>query len=122
MALMDLVEFSKCFASESRAKLIRLLAERELCVCELEAVTGQTQSSISQHLRVLFQAGLVEKRRDGQWIYYSLNRSHFQQMVAELQEWMNAPLEQHQDFAEEFPRYAALADNERVKKCKGLCK
>lgn len=94
MSLADILEFSRCFSSESRAKLIRLLAERELCVGELEILTGQTQSSISQHLRVLFQAGLVEKRREGQWIFYRLNRLRYQEMMAKLQKWMTTPIEE----------------------------
>ncbi|AZR73190.1 hypothetical protein BBF96_07200 [Anoxybacter fermentans] len=118
MKLSDIVEFAKCFSNESRLKLIKLLAERELCVCELEEVTGQTQSNISQHLRILFNADLVEKRREGQLIYYSLNKVKFEEKIKELEELISLPLERMADFKEEWLRFQNLRKNERIKKCK----
>lgn len=121
MELTQLMEFAKCFSSESRLKLIKLLAERELCVCELEEVTGQTQPSISQHLRILFNAGLVEKRRDGQWIYYRLSHDRFREKIQQMEQWVDTPLEELADFTTEWRKIQGLQDCEKVQKCKGNC-
>lgn len=121
MRVADLAEFCKCLSSDTRLKIIRLLAEKELCVCELEEITGQTQSGISQHLRILFSAGLVDKRRDGQWIYYKLEQARFLELHAALAALINTSLENLGDFAQELAILKSLNDNERVKKCKSGC-
>jgi len=69
----DLALF-KAFSDETRLRILFLLAVRELCVCELVSVLEMPQGKISRHLALLKQAGAVEDRRDGTWIYYSLPR------------------------------------------------
>ena len=67
----DLAIFKAC-SDATRLRILFLLAERELCVCELVAVLEMAQGKISRHLAVLKQADLVNDRRDGTWIFYSL--------------------------------------------------
>jgi ArsR family transcriptional regulator len=62
----------KAFSDETRLRILFLLSERELCVCELVAVLAMPQGRVSRHLAVLKHAELVSDRRDGTWIYYSL--------------------------------------------------
>lgn len=120
MQLNILVELCRCLSSEVRVKIIKLLAERELCVCEIEEVTRQTQSSISQHLRILYSAGLVEKRRDGQWIYYKLNQSRYYELLGKLDDLFSIPLAESEDFLDEFFLLENLTSNERVNRCKSF--
>ena len=72
--MRDDLEVFKACADETRLRLLVLLTERELCVCELVDVLEMPQGKISRHLAVLRRAGLVADRRDGTWIYYSLRR------------------------------------------------
>jgi len=67
----DLAIFKAC-ADATRLRILFLLVERELCVCELVEVLEMPQGKISRHLAVLKNAGLVRDRREGLWIYYSL--------------------------------------------------
>ena len=67
----DLAIF-KAFSDETRLRVLFLLSDRELCVCEIVAVLGMPQGKVSRHLTVLRHAGLVTDRREGLWIYYSL--------------------------------------------------
>jgi ArsR family transcriptional regulator len=60
-----------------RINVIELLHQREQCVCDLCAVLQVTQSKLSFHLKTLKEAGLVNSRQQGRWIYYSLNISQF---------------------------------------------
>jgi len=62
----------KALADEDRVRIVALLTHGELCVCHLETALGQSQPSVSRHLAVLRAAGLVESRRDGNWVYYRL--------------------------------------------------
>ena len=70
-----------------RIKVLELLRSQELCVCELCESLGVTQSKLSFHLKNLKEAGLVQARQEGRWIYYSLNLSQFvllEQYLAEF--------------------------------------
>jgi ArsR family transcriptional regulator, arsenate/arsenite/antimonite-responsive transcriptional repressor len=70
-----------------RVRVIDLLREQELCVCDLCEVLEVTQSKLSFHLKVLKEAQLVQARQEGRWIYYSLNLSQFvvlEQYLAEF--------------------------------------
>lgn len=62
----------KALSDETRLRVLKLLQERELCVCELIQVLDMSQPRISRHLSVLKNAGLVDDRREGKWVYYSL--------------------------------------------------
>lgn len=62
----------KALGDETRLRIVALLAHGELCVCHLESALGLTQSNTSRQLSVLRAAGVVEPRRDGNWVYYRL--------------------------------------------------
>ena len=62
----------KALGEETRLRMVALLAHGELCVCHIEAALGLTQTTASRHLSVLRAAGVVEPRRNGNWVYYRL--------------------------------------------------
>ncbi len=66
------VELFKALSDETRLRLVVLLYKRELCVCQIEAALGISQTKASRHLAILRRAGLLKARRDGLWIYYTL--------------------------------------------------
>jgi ArsR family transcriptional regulator len=66
------VKLFEALANEIRLRIMILLAHKELCVCHLEWALKMSQAKISRHLTVLKNAGLVNERRDGVWIFYSL--------------------------------------------------
>ncbi|KGP75008.1 ArsR family transcriptional regulator [Desulfosporosinus sp. Tol-M] len=66
----------KVLADKTRLRILGLLRERELCVCDLTEILAISQPGVSQHLRRLKQAGFVKERKGGQWVYYSLNTQH----------------------------------------------
>jgi ArsR family transcriptional regulator len=63
----------KALSDETRLRIMVLLSEKELCVCHLEWALGLTQAKVSRHLTTLKNAGLVKARRQGLWMFYSLN-------------------------------------------------
>ena len=79
--IYDLAEFFKVFADSTRMKIIYALMNEELCVCDIAAIVGTTQSAISHQLRILKQSKLVKYRKDGKIVYYSLDDEHIAEIV-----------------------------------------
>jgi ArsR family transcriptional regulator, arsenate/arsenite/antimonite-responsive transcriptional repressor len=73
MELQELLKAFKALGDETRIRLLKLLQQRELCVCELIQALNMTQSRVSRNLGILKNVGLVKDRRDGLWVHYSLN-------------------------------------------------
>jgi DNA-binding transcriptional ArsR family regulator len=62
----------KALADETRLRVVKLLELREMCVCEIMIALGLTQPTASHHLGILEEAGLVKRRKEGKWVFYSL--------------------------------------------------
>lgn len=71
--LENIVRFHEALADPLRIRLMRLLMERELCVCELVESTRQPQYKVSRHLGLLKKAGLLHDWREGKWIHYEID-------------------------------------------------
>jgi len=71
--MTQLVQFFKALSDETRLRIVMLLTQGELCVCDLMAVLGEPQSKVSRHLTYLKYSGLTSSRRAGVWMHYSLN-------------------------------------------------
>jgi ArsR family transcriptional regulator len=67
-------EMYKLLADKTRLKILALLKEKELCVCDIVEIMKMTQPNVSQHLRKLKSGGIVNEKKRGQWVYYSLNK------------------------------------------------
>jgi len=65
------VSFFKALSDPTRLRIMVLLAEKELCVCQIEDALNLSQAKVSRHLNVLRNARLVEAKREGLWMYYS---------------------------------------------------
>lgn len=79
--LYDLAELFKIFGDSTRIRILYVLFEAEMCVCDIAEVLGMTQSAISHQLRLLKQAKLVRSRRDGKTVYYALADDHVRSII-----------------------------------------
>ena len=79
--LYDLAELFKVFGDSTRIRILCVLFEAEVCVCDLAKVLNMTQSAISHQLRILKQNKLVKNRRDGKSIFYSLADDHVRTII-----------------------------------------
>lgn len=68
--MRELSLVTRALADESRLRLLAALEAGELCVCQLTALLGLATSTVSKHLTQLRDAGLVQSRKDGRWVYY----------------------------------------------------
>jgi len=72
--LKNITRVLKALADENRIKILYLLNEKkDLCVCEIREVIGLSQPTVSSHLKLLENSGLVTYRKDGRWVNYSIN-------------------------------------------------
>lgn len=81
--LYDLAELFKVFGDSTRIRILYALSASEMCVCDIAALLGMTQSAISHQLRILKAARLVKHRKAGKVVFYSLNDSHVAAIFAQ---------------------------------------
>lgn len=81
--ISDLSDLFKVFGDSTRLKILFVLFESEVCVCDLAEILHMTQSAISHQLKVLKQSKLVANRREGKSIFYSLADSHVRSIIAQ---------------------------------------
>ncbi len=79
--LYDLAELFKIFGDSTRIKILYVLFESEMCVCDIAQLLNMTQSAISHQLRALKQSKLVKYRREGKTVFYSLADGHVRTII-----------------------------------------
>lgn len=88
---IDILATAKALFDPVRMKILKLVEEREMCVCELTEVLNISQPRASQHLQHLKRADLVMERRDGKWVYYSINPEKVKEFRALLVLYFDSP-------------------------------
>lgn len=78
----EIAEIFRALGDSSRAKIVYSLLKQETCTCDLAAITGSSESSVSQHLRILRQLRLVKSRRSGKQVFYSLDDTHIRILLS----------------------------------------
>jgi ArsR family transcriptional regulator len=76
----------KALADETRMEIVRLLASGPLCACDLQASFDISQPTLSYHLKLLTDSGVVDAEREGRWMHYWLNKSHLQRLITFISE------------------------------------
>lgn len=91
--MKQLIKVMKALSDPNRIRIMKMLEQREMCVCEICAALGAAQPTVSSHLKVLEAAELVTSRRDGLWVNYRLEESpgsiYAQEMQHRLAHWLN---------------------------------
>ncbi|MDD2532405.1 MAG: metalloregulator ArsR/SmtB family transcription factor [Candidatus Methanomethylophilaceae archaeon] len=82
----DQTDIFKALSDRNRLRIVSMLAEGEMCACKLLENLSVSQPTLSHHMGVLIRSGLVEGRKDGQWMHYSLNKSRIDILVSDLKE------------------------------------
>ena len=90
--LYDLAELFKVFGDSTRMRILFVLFEAEVCVCDLAEALNMTQSAISHQLRILKQNKLVKSRREGKSVFYSLADDHVRTIVDQGREHIEEDL------------------------------
>jgi DNA-binding transcriptional ArsR family regulator len=108
------MNITKALSDESRVRALLLLRAGELCLCQLIDVLSLAPSTVSKHMAILAQAGLVDVRKEGRWHYYRLATERPDATVSEVLAWVGQALRRSPIVREdERRRRAALRKEER---------
>ncbi|MBU1228782.1 MAG: metalloregulator ArsR/SmtB family transcription factor [Proteobacteria bacterium] len=90
--MRELVKVMKALSDPGRVKVLKMLEAREMCACEIIGLLGLAQPTVSRHLKVLVDAGLIKGRKVGSWVHYRLAPAsiYAQAMLAALPGWLEA--------------------------------
>src|SRR5438034_1121832 len=84
LQVRPLTRLFRALGDETRLRIVALLSHGELCVCHLETALDLNQSTASRQLGILKAAGVVDSRRDGTWMYYSISKQEHETVARAL--------------------------------------
>jgi ArsR family transcriptional regulator len=92
ITMKDFIKVTKALSDPNRVKIIKMLQHKMMCVCEMKEALQISQPSVSKHLKILEEAGLVSFKKDGLWVDYFLTDGRKSRYVASLmgnlQHWL----------------------------------
>jgi ArsR family transcriptional regulator, arsenate/arsenite/antimonite-responsive transcriptional repressor len=113
--MREFVKVMKAVSDPNRVKILKMLQHKSLCVCEMQAALGIAQPTVSNHLKVLEDAGLVSYRKSGLWVNYSVSDGssspYAASILGNLKHWL-------QEDPEIATLIGELADIDRVRICR----
>ena len=115
--MREFLTIAKALADESRASTLMFLHGGELCVCELIDLLGLAPSTVSKHMAILHQAGLVETRKEGRWVYYRLADEGISPCALDAIRWLRACAERDAQMADHVGRVKRVHKMSRRKLC-----
>lgn len=113
--MREFVRVMKAVSDPNRVAIIKMLQHKEMCVCEIRAALKIAQPTVSKHLKVLEDAGLVTSRKDGMWVNYHLadgsGSPYVATLLGSLRHWL-----------EDDPRITNLMDKLPAIRRENICK
>jgi ArsR family transcriptional regulator, arsenate/arsenite/antimonite-responsive transcriptional repressor len=122
IALREFMNITKALADETRVRTLLVLREGELCVCQITELFGFAPSTVSKHLSILYQAGLVESRKAGRWIYYRLPGREASLGVREAIGWVERSLGEDPKVGEDAQQLRKILSEDPAELCKRQCR
>jgi ArsR family transcriptional regulator len=90
--MRDFIKVMKALSDPSRVKMIKMLQRRVMCVCELQGALGLAQSTVSKHLKILEDAGMIAFSKEGLWVNYRLadgsKNPYVASLLGNLRHWL----------------------------------
>ena len=90
--MRDFIRVMKALSDPNRVKMVKLLQHRVMCVCEIQASLGIAQSTVSKHLKILEDAGIIAFSKDGLWVNYRLadgaQNPYAASLLGNLRHWL----------------------------------
>jgi ArsR family transcriptional regulator len=120
--MREFMAVTKALADENRVRMLVALQQGELCVCQVTELFALAPSTISKHLSILYQAGLLDSRKEGRWIYYSLPARELSGTVREAIRWVTKALDGDARTAEDNARLKKILAMDPVELCKQQCR
>jgi len=115
--MRDLLRITKALADPNRVRVLLALQRGELCVCQISELFQLAPSTISKHLSILHNAGLIESRKDERWVFYRLPDKAAPVTVREAIAWVQKSLAQTAEADEDRRRLEKILKLNRSKLC-----
>jgi ArsR family transcriptional regulator len=115
----SILAITRALADENRLRALLVLADREVCVCQLIELLQLAPSTVSKHMTVLRQARLVEGQKRGRWMYYRQGNANAPPEARRALDWIRASLSSSARIKEDRKRLAAIMKLDRVEMCRG---
>ena len=90
--MRNITNITKALSDENRVRALMMLCQGELCVCQLIQMLGLAPSTVSKHMSILYQAGLVDARKEGRWNYYRPADEDAPEFILEAIRWVQKSL------------------------------
>jgi ArsR family transcriptional regulator, arsenate/arsenite/antimonite-responsive transcriptional repressor len=119
--MKEFLNITKALADENRLRMLMALDSGELCVCQITELMGLAISTVSKHLSILYQAGLVNARKEGRWMYYSLPAKGAPVAAREGVGWVRRSLRGNERLHEDAKRLKKVLAMDTASLCKRLC-
>lgn len=116
--MTDVLNIAKALADSNRLRVLIALDGGELCVCQIIALLGLAPSTVSKHLSILHQAGLVEARKEGRWMYYRLPGRNASKAIREALAWSKRHLADTPQIVQDAKKLAKIISTDRETLCK----
>ncbi len=119
--MKEFLNITKALADENRLRMLMALRAGEVCVCQIAELTELALSTVSKHLSVLYQAGLVNARKEGRWMYYSLPGKSAPAAAREALAWVRRSLDGNERIVRDKERMKKVAAMDLGELCKRQC-
>jgi DNA-binding transcriptional ArsR family regulator len=121
MGMREFMNITKALADSTRVRVLLALRQQELCACQITELFGLAQSTMSKHFYLLRQAGLVDSRKDGRWVYYALPGKEASAAVREALAWVQKSLGDEPRIAEDAKNLKKVLKCDPGELCKKQC-
>jgi DNA-binding transcriptional ArsR family regulator len=118
----DFLKITKALADENRLRMLMALQGGEQCVCRITELMGLAMSTVSKHLSILYQAGLVNARKEGRWMYYSQPGKRAPTAAREAVAWTRRSLDGNERIAADAKQLKKVLAMDLTELCKRLCR
>jgi len=119
--MKDFLNITKALADENRLRMLMALRDGEQCVCRITELMGLAISTVSKHLSILYQAGLVNVRKEGRWMYYSLPGRAAPAAPREALDWVRRSLAKNDRIVEDAKQWKKVLAMDLSELCKRQC-
>jgi DNA-binding transcriptional ArsR family regulator len=119
--MKNFLNITKALADENRLRMLMALQGGEECVCRITELMRLAMSTVSKHLSILYQAGLVNARKEGRWMYYSLPHKNASPAAREAVAWVRRSLDGNERIVEDQKRMKKVLAMDLSELCKRQC-
>lgn len=119
--MKEFSNITKALADENRLRMLMALGHTEICVCQIAELMGLAMSTVSKHLSILHQAGLVRGRKKGRWMYYSPPGKDSATAGREAVAWVRRSLDGNGRVVEDARRLKKVLAMDLREVCKRQC-